>query len=231
MKFVTNTISTKSKVPTLAEMYKAAQTKAAMSKSASAVKPPVTKTASKVEAVEEIEIPIEVKTAKGNVSNFGDKKAPPFGKKDDKKGKKVEVEIEVEDKKASSPKAVKKAEKGESDEAESSGQLDVEPLHQKGESTGEKPCNLDTQKTDKAPSGGGKSKGEGDEAESSGQPEAEAKLVNEPKVDKDAGAKDRVKKIALKKIAELTAEEKDFLRGVWGNFWPKAFIDAILKPQ
>ena len=36
--------------------------------------------------------------------------------------------------------------KKKSDEAESSGQLDVEPLNQKGESTGEKPGSLDTQK-------------------------------------------------------------------------------------
>jgi hypothetical protein len=38
---------------------------------------------------------------------------------------------------------------GESDEGESSGQLDVEPLHQEGESTGTKPGDLDTQKSEK----------------------------------------------------------------------------------
>jgi hypothetical protein len=68
--------------------------------------------------------------------------------------------------------SVKVAEK---DEAESSGQLKVEPLHQKGESTEATPssgCKCDKK-----------------EAPSSGQPEAEAKLVNEPKVeDKKADA-------------------------------------------
>jgi hypothetical protein len=227
MKFVTNTISTKTKVPTLAEMYKAAQTQAALSKSASA-KPKVVKTASKAVAAEEVEIELKV-AGRGNVSNFGDKKAKPFGKKDEA------VEVEVEDKEEKEEKKEAKAtlvlKVAEEEEAESSGQLEVEPLHQEGESTGKKPGGLDTQKNEKAKGGEGKGKKEGcDEAESSGQPEAEAKLVNHPKVDKDAGAKGG-KKLAFKKIAELTAEEKEFLRGVWSNFWPKAFIDAILKPN
>ena len=73
--------------------------------------------------------------------------------------------------------SVKVAEK---DEAESSGQLKVEPLHQKGEST------------EATPSTGGKA--DNKEAPSSGQPEAEAKLVNEPKVeDKKAEATETTK--------------------------------------
>lgn len=73
--------------------------------------------------------------------------------------------------------SVKVAEK---DEAESSGQLAVEPLHQKGEST------------EATPNGGGKA--DKKEAPSSGQPEAEAKLVNEPKVeDKKAEATETTK--------------------------------------
>lgn len=73
--------------------------------------------------------------------------------------------------------SVKVAEK---DEAESSGQLKVEPLHQKGEST------------EATPKSGGKA--DKKEAPSSGQPEAEAKLVNEPKVeDKKADAQTTTK--------------------------------------
>jgi hypothetical protein len=76
--------------------------------------------------------------------------------------------------------SVKVAEK---DEAESSGQLKVEPLHQKGEST------------EATPSGGCKC--DKKEAPSSGQPEAEAKLVNEPKVED-------------KKAATVTTKEAEF---------------------
>jgi len=65
---------------------------------------------------------------------------------------------------ASTEGVVKTAE----EEQKSSGQLDVEPLHQKGESTNQPK---------------GKSKGtDSEKTESSGQPEAEAKLVNDPKI-------------------------------------------------
>jgi ferredoxin len=77
------------------------------------------------------------------------------------------------------------------DEGKSSGQLDVEPLHQKGEST---------EPTAKTKAG----EGDKEEAKSSGQPEAEAKLVNEPKVeDKKAEA------TVTTKEAEFSTEKCD----------------------
>jgi len=73
----------------------------------------------------------------------------------------------------------------EADEGPSSGQLAVEPLHQKGESTEVK-------------SSGGSSEGKKDEGKDSGQPKAEAKLVNEPKKEKDAGTEEEVKEAGIK---------------------------------
>ena len=88
----------------------------------------------------------------------------------------------------------------EKDEADSSGQLDVEPLHQEGEST-TMPKNGPSAKKDS----GSKEKvaeKEKDEADSSGQPEAEGKLVNDPKVptkeEKGGSAEEEVKKAGIK---------------------------------
>lgn len=83
------------------------------------------------------------------------------------------------------------------DEACSSGQLDVEPLHQEGESTNQDSVagGKDNEGTSKAV--GGKSK-PNEEGEDSGQPAAEAKLVNKPEVEKDAEAEDKVEKEAGK---------------------------------
>lgn len=119
--------------------------------------------------------------------------------------------------------------KKEKDEGESSGQLKVEPLHQEGESTGQKPGKLDTQKTDTTASKGEGKKGDKEEAESSGQLEPKKNPNNEPEMPKkDAGAKQQVKTATFTRVAKLTPQEKTFLRDVWSNFWPKAYIDAIL---
>lgn len=228
MKFVTNTISTKSKVPTLSEMFKAAKTQAALSKTASAQAP----------------------VREAGKGDFGGKKAPPFGKGGKPGAKEEETEIEVADekkkpfKKAESEEKAEKSEKSEkggaSDEAESSGQLDVEPLHQKGESTQEKPGDLETMKTKEA--GKGDKKSDKDEAESSGQLDPEplhqkGESTQEKPGDletmkkKESAAAGKKKTAGYKKVAELTTEEKEFLRANWSNFWPKKFIDAILSPQ
>ena len=87
---------------------------------------------------------------------------------------------------ASTDETVKVA---EADEADSSGQLDVEPLHQTGEST-TMPKNGPSAKKDDSSVSSPKVEKEEDEADSSGQPEAEGKLVNEPKVDKEAEVKE-----------------------------------------
>jgi hypothetical protein len=160
MKFVHTFISTKSKVPSLSDIVKAAQTKAAMQSA-----PATTKTASAAPVKEAGE------KGKGNIKNLT---APKFGKPDKEKEEEIEVEVEAEVATKKTKKAASEKEEGESsgqpeaeaklvnepkkpegakstgggkkksdsDEGESSGQLDVEPLHQKGESTQEKPGSL-----------------------------------------------------------------------------------------
>jgi hypothetical protein len=147
------------------------------------------------------------------------------------------------------------------EEYPSSGQLDVEPLHQKGESTNQ-------------PGGSGKSSKGDDEAESSGQPEAEAKLVNDPKKVEEAEASTEVKEAEAKeeeveeaaaektcecegectcdkgdekceeekdcatassqqfvKVANLDEKTKGFLRDFWGKIYPADFVDAMLAEK
>jgi hypothetical protein len=89
----------------------------------------------------------------------------------------------------------------EQEEADSSGQLDVEPLHQTGESTTMPKAGPSAKKEGKdEKSAGSAVTKEKDEADSSGQPEAEGKLVNNPKVpskeEKGGAAEDEVKEAA-----------------------------------
>lgn len=220
---------------------------------------------------------------------------------------------------ASVEEAVKVA---EADEAEGSGQLAVEPLHQTGEST-----NQDSVAGGKNDSDGGAAptKASDEEGEDSGQPKAEGseKFTNDPKVDADAATGVEVKeaeakcdkcecdpcsckeakvdedaeeakeadskeeeaetkeagvkgncakcskpnflckcdkgesddtdtdannsdkeekedkessanatvKVAFKKIANLTSEEKGRLDKYWKNIYPDAFVDALLADK
>lgn len=163
-KFMHSKIDTRSAVPSLSEVVKLAQTKKALAsgqgqvKTASAQQP--TKVAKKKEAVEEV----ESEETEENGAFPG--AAPKFKKKESKAStapaKKVAEKEEGESSGQLAPKANpnnepekpeggkasggKGTKGGESDEGESSGQLDVEPLHQEGESTGQKPGGLDTQK-------------------------------------------------------------------------------------
>jgi hypothetical protein len=93
MKFYTNKISTGRSAGFGAFVQKLAESNAALSKTAS------------TEAV----------TKEANASNFGDKKAPPFGKKDEAKKPEgaVEAKPEAEEKEATAEKEVKVAEKGD----------------------------------------------------------------------------------------------------------------------
>lgn len=174
-KFAHTKIDTRSSgVPTLAEWYKMAQTKKALAASNGQVK-----TASTVAPVQkEAKIPdfiqekIDAKKNKGKKVDDSEeeekdceKPMKPSKKKAsvvvaEEKGDKEEGESsgqpEFEGKVTNDPNKDPKLKEGkgggsskEKDEGESSGQLDVEPLHQKGESTGEKPGSLDTQKTKK----------------------------------------------------------------------------------
>jgi len=88
----------------------------------------------------------------------------------------------------------------EADEAEGSGQLEVEPLHQEGEST-----NQDSVAGGKNDGDGGKApaKKADEEGEDSGQPKAEGseKFTNDPKVEADADTE--------VKVAEAKCEKCD----------------------
>lgn len=104
---------------------------------------------------------------------------------------------------ASTTEVVKVA---EADEAEGSGQLEVEPLHQEGEST-----NQDSVVGGKSDGGGNAkatAKSSDEEGEDSGQPKAEGseKFTNDPKVDADAGSDTEIKEADAKEDEE---EEKE----------------------
>jgi len=146
----------------------------------------------------------------------------------------------------------------EEEEAESSGQLDVEPLHQKGEST---------EMPKKGPSAKKEAKSsEKDEADSSGQPEWEGKKENnnEPEVccekggsstettkaagseccetckkpsglckcKKEEGEKEKeASGRRFVKIANLDSKNKAFLRKFWGKIYGEAFVNALLADK
>jgi hypothetical protein len=220
-KFITNSISTSSKVPTLSDIVKAAQTKAAMEKAAKSANSDVVKTASTAPVKEAGE------KGKSNPKNLTAPKFGPGGKATKEEG----TEVDAKAKKAGAPANVKVAE--EKEEGESSKQLDVEPLHQKSD----KGENADKKK---APSSG-KTKSDG-EGESSGQLDVEplhqkGESTQEKPADldtmkteskKEAKSGNKTKVANFKKIAELTPKQKEFLRKVWSMYWPKSFIDSIL---
>ncbi len=96
----------------------------------------------------------------------------------------------------------------EQEEADSSGQLKVEPLHQKGEST-TLPKNGPSAKNNSDGTSAAATKKSDEEAPSSGQPEAEGteKLTNDPKVPtKEEKAGSTEEEI---KVAEKTCEKCD----------------------
>ena len=102
---------------------------------------------------------------------------------------------------ASAETSVKVAEQ---DEGPSSGQLDVEPLHQEGESTNQDSVAGGKDNEDSASTATVKKTNPDDEGKDSGQPAAEAKLTNDPKVDKDAKTEEKVEK-----KAEVEPEEDE----------------------
>lgn len=105
----------------------------------------------------------------------------------------------------------------EQEEAESSGQLDVEPLHQKGEST-EMPKKGPSAKKEAVDTDQpAKVSEEKDEADSSGQPEAEGKLTNNPKVpskeEKGGETKEEVKEAGIKGICKKCGKPNFLCKG------------------
>ena len=100
----------------------------------------------------------------------------------------------------------------EKDEADSSGQLDVEPLHQEGESTTMPKNGPSAKKESDESVSTEKVAEEKDEADSSGQPEAEGKLVNDPKVpskEEKGGSADKAVKVAGH-CAKCDESEEDY---------------------
>ena len=98
----------------------------------------------------------------------------------------------------------------EVDEAESSGQLSVEPLHQTGESTTMPAAGPSAKKDDNSNSSGKAAGKEDEEGEDSGQPKAEAKLTNDPKPDKDAATEAKVETKEAKKALPDALKEHQF---------------------
>lgn len=172
-KFMSNKIDTRTSVPSLLEVVKLANTKKALASSGANIK-----TASSVKTAEMpdfIKKKIEESKAKkdgkeededGDSEKSEKKDKKPFEEKGAKSSaaNKVAEKEEGEESGQLAPKAnptnePKKPEgakgtNGKSStkgEGESSGQLDVEPLHQEGESTGQKPAGLDTQKCEGKP--------------------------------------------------------------------------------
>jgi len=112
---------------------------------------------------------------------------------------------------ASTKETVKVA---EADEADSSGQLDVEPLHQTGEST-TMPKNGPSAKSEgDTPAASSPSGSEKEEGEDSGQPKAEAKLVNTPEKPKESEAtEEEVKEAGIKGNCEKCGKPNFLCKG------------------
>lgn len=202
-KFMHSKIDTRTAVPTLSEWVKVANTQKAMEKTAS-TQAPVQKTAKIPDFIQE-KIDAREGKKKGDKGekeeddDEKDEKKPCDGKKtaateDGKSSGQPEAEAKLVNDPHADPKLKEgkggKSGKSDKGEGESSGQLDVEPLHQEGESTGK-----------------------------------------EKKDEKKAAAATAVKTARFQRIGELTDKQKEFLRRVWSNYWPKSFIDAVLAKK
>lgn len=181
MKLITNSIKT-GKSASFADFVKKTYSK----------KEKQVKTAAVVAETKEAQATEEVtETKEANIANLGDKKAPPFGKKKEEDKDKDKGEKGTESKAEGEVKEAKKADAGgegaasskEKDEGDSSGQLDVEPLHQKGESTPSPHKKKESEGDTEVKEAEGKEKDEGD---SSGHPEWEGKKEhnNDPEAGK-----------------------------------------------
>jgi hypothetical protein len=231
MHFVTNTIHTKSKVPTLSEVFKAARTQAALGKTASANG--TVKTAANIAQVQQ-EIREAGEPGKANPKNLTAPKFGPGGKK----GKEDEAcscgKSSCKECTASKIASLQRV-AAEEDEGETSGQPQAEAKL------------VNDPNKDPKLSEGQKSNGKGkekDEGESSGQLDVEPLHQKGESTDEKPGSLETLKTKdaktvanALKKTArfkrfsELTPKQKEFLRGVYSIYWPKEFIDSLLAAK
>lgn len=123
-----------------------------------------------------------------------------------------EQQASKQQKQASSSKVVKTAEAkaSEPDEAESSGQLDVEPLHQEGESTPSPGKKEEGKKEASGVMDTDNENAQGAEGDDSGQPKAEEKCHNDPEAGKHRdGDGDQKQAKAEGKTKKAEAKEED----------------------
>jgi hypothetical protein len=153
-------------------------------------------------------------TQKVTASKKNEKKPCACGKKDCKDECKkpcacAEVEVELV-KEASTPKKAEKEDKkdGCSAEAPSSGQLKVEPLHQKGES--EKPSEV----TD----GNKKTEVSATKTDSSDN--------KEEKKDKEASTQEK-----FVRLAKLDGTTRNWLKEYWKNIFPAEYVELMLQEK
>jgi hypothetical protein len=173
------------------------------------------------------------------------------GKNEKEEGKEDKKEDGKEDKEASSSTVTKEAKKGkQKDEGETSGQLKVEPLHQKGES--DKGSKI-TDKNKKVEASG---KNEDDKAGSSGQLDVEplhqkgesdkpSAVNGKNKVDNDSGKskgtsdkkedskeeKKEASTVQTIKLAKLDGKTRDFLKTYWSNLYPSEYVEFMLSEK
>lgn len=136
----------------------------------------------------------------------------------------------------------------EAEEADSSGQLEVEPLHQEGESEEPSAVTDENKKTETGKKESGKKEAGKKEKDDSDYDSDEKHENKDEKggsgVDdealEEAGEKDGEEekeekdcrtaetKPRFQKIAKLTEESKTLLRAEWESVYPKDYVDAML---
>lgn len=158
----------------------------------------------------------------------------------EEKAPEVEETEEVEASEESD-KEVTEASKKEKEEADGSGQLEVEPLHQEGESTpvvGKKKEEASaTSETKVAGDCCDKDNENNDDADSSGQAEWEGKQenVNDPEAGKHRDGEGDQKEAStgtkFEKVANLDEKSKAWLSEYWRNIYPEAYVEAMLADK
>jgi len=229
MKFITNRIST-SKAGQFSDFVKKlAESNASLAKTAAA------------------ETPVK----KANISNLGDKKAPPFGKEKEegeKEGKKApEKEAKKEECCATTEKEVKVAKEDRKPNKDGEVVVEMQEMDpvggtNTGKTEGEKkkeakskaskvaansdvdPANKGVTHTPDKCCGAPTSKGDdGSEGEKSGKSEAKSEAKSEEK--KEAHSR------RMTRIANLDSKTKAEWKKYWGNLFPKEYVDAMFADK
>lgn len=119
----------------------------------------------------------------------------------------------------------------EKDEADSSGQLEVEPLHQEGESTPSPSKKKEVKKAKDACDKDNENKTDAEDSEQSSW-EGKKKNNNDPQAGKHRdGDQKKAQSNRFIKISNLDEKSKDLLRKYWSKIYPKDFVDAMLADK